>query len=60
LSRLSADQRTVLELRFGEGLEHADIATRLGISSGCARVRVCRALAAAKAVAGVAPGEDGP
>jgi RNA polymerase sigma factor (sigma-70 family) len=60
LSRLTVDQRTILELRYSEGLEHADIATRLGISSVCARVRVCRALAAAKAVAGVNPGEDGP
>jgi RNA polymerase sigma-70 factor (ECF subfamily) len=60
LSRLPADQRTILELRYRDGLEHAEIATRLGISLGNARVRSCRALAAAKAVAGVAPGEDGP
>jgi RNA polymerase sigma factor (sigma-70 family) len=60
LSRLSADQRTVLDLWFFEGLDHAAIADRLGISYVNARVRLCRALAAAKAIVGVAPGEDAP
>jgi RNA polymerase sigma factor (sigma-70 family) len=58
LSRLPADQRAILDLRYGDGLEYAEIATRLGISLGNARVRLCRAVAAAKAVVGVAPGED--
>jgi RNA polymerase sigma factor (sigma-70 family) len=60
LSRLSADQQTVLRLWFVEGLDHAAIADRLGISRENARVRLCRALAAAKTIVGVAPGEDAP
>jgi RNA polymerase sigma-70 factor (ECF subfamily) len=60
LARLNVEQRTILDLRFRAGLDHAAIAARLGISEGTARVRLCRALAAARAVAGAAPGEDGP
>lgn len=60
LSRLPAEHRIILELRFGEDLSHAEIATRLGIKEGTARVRLCRALAAAKDLCGVAPRKDGP
>jgi RNA polymerase sigma-70 factor (ECF subfamily) len=52
LARLAAEHREVLRLRFFEGLSHEEIAARLGVSPGNARVRLCRALAAAKAIAG--------
>jgi RNA polymerase sigma-70 factor (ECF subfamily) len=60
LARLPAEHRQILQLRFYDGLSHEDIAGRLGISPGNARVRLCRALAAAKALAGVVPGEERP
>jgi RNA polymerase sigma-70 factor (ECF subfamily) len=59
MARLPGEHRTILHLRYYEKLEYDEIAARLRISRGCARVRVCRALGAAKALAGVAPGEDG-
>jgi RNA polymerase sigma factor (sigma-70 family) len=59
LARLGPDQQMILRLRYIDALDHATIAARLGISIGNARVKLCRALAAARAVAGVAPGEDG-
>jgi len=60
LARLPAEQRQILHLRYYEDLSHEEIAARLGISPGNARVRLCRALAAAKALAGVSPGEERP
>jgi RNA polymerase sigma factor (sigma-70 family) len=60
LARLPADYRQLLQLRFYDDLSHDEIAARLGISPGNARVRLCRALAAAKALAGVSPGEERP
>jgi RNA polymerase sigma-70 factor (ECF subfamily) len=60
LARLSAEYREMLQLRFYDDLSHEEIAARLGISPGNARVRLCRALAAAKALAGVSPGEERP
>jgi RNA polymerase sigma factor (sigma-70 family) len=60
LARLTPEQQLVLSLRFYDGLSHDEIAVRLGISPANARVRLCRALAAAKAIAGVAPREDRP
>ena len=42
----------MLQLRFYDGLSHDEIAVRLGISPGNARVRLCRALNAAKASPG--------
>jgi RNA polymerase sigma-70 factor, ECF subfamily len=60
LAKLPPEHREVLHLRFYDGLSHDEIAARLGISEGCARVRLCRALNAAKAIAGVAPREDRP
>jgi RNA polymerase sigma factor (sigma-70 family) len=60
LGWLPAEHEEVLRLRFFESLSHHEIAARLGISAGNARVRVCRALAAAKALAGVSPGEERP
>jgi RNA polymerase sigma factor (sigma-70 family) len=60
LGRLPAEQRELLRLRFYEGLDHDEIAARLGISTGSARVRLCRALAALKAIAGAGPKEDRP
>ncbi len=58
LSRLPTDHRAILDLRFREGLANAEIASRLGISRGYARVRLCRALSAAKAIVGATPRED--
>ncbi len=60
ISKLLPDQREVLVLRYCEGLDHREISTRLGISIGNARVRLCRALIAAKTIAGVIPQEDRP
>jgi RNA polymerase sigma-70 factor (ECF subfamily) len=60
LTQLSAEQQELLKLRYIEGLEPTEIAARLAISQGNARVRLCRALAAARNVAGVAPGEASP
>jgi RNA polymerase sigma-70 factor (ECF subfamily) len=60
LARLPAEHRQMLQLRFYGGLSHEEIAIRLGISPGNARVRLCRALAAAKALAGVSLGEERP
>ena len=60
LSRLSAEQRELLQLRFCDHLSYEEIAGRLGISSANARVRVCRALIAAKGIAGVGSKEDRP
>lgn len=42
LGRLSSSQRDVLELRFIEGLPHAEIAQRLGITERAARSRLSR------------------
>jgi RNA polymerase sigma-70 factor (ECF subfamily) len=52
LAKLPAEHQEVLRLRFYGGLSHEELAARLGISPGNARVRLCRALAAAKAMAG--------
>ncbi|HYT95056.1 MAG TPA: sigma-70 family RNA polymerase sigma factor [Gemmataceae bacterium] len=60
LDRLPAEYRQMLQLRFYDGLSHEEIAVRLGISPGNARVRLCRALSAAKALAGVNPREERP
>ncbi|OAI53926.1 hypothetical protein AYO44_15610 [Planctomycetaceae bacterium SCGC AG-212-F19] len=60
LRSLRGEDRQVLELRFYEGLSHEDIASRLGITPGNARVRLCRALIALKAVAGGSLQEDKP
>jgi RNA polymerase sigma-70 factor (ECF subfamily) len=60
LAMLPSEHREVLRLRFFEGLDHSDIAARLGISLGNARVRLCRALIAAKMIAGVDPREGQP
>jgi len=59
-ARLPAEHRDILDLRYRHGLDGAALAARLGVRPGAARVRLCRALAAAKVVAGVAPGEVGP
>ena len=60
LAKLQLDDRQVLALRFFDGLSHDEIASRLGISTGYARVRLCRALIALKAVAGDSLQEDTP
>lgn len=60
LARLKGEDRQVLELRFYQGLSHDEIASRLGITPGNARVRLCRALIALKAVAGGTLQEDKP
>lgn len=52
LEKLRAEDRHVLQLRFFDSLSHDEIASRLGISTGCARVRLCRAMIALKAIAG--------
>jgi RNA polymerase sigma factor (sigma-70 family) len=60
MEKLPPEHREVLLLRFYDGLSHDDIANRLGISPGNARVRLCRALNAAKVIAGATPREDRP
>jgi RNA polymerase sigma-70 factor (ECF subfamily) len=60
MAKLAPEHREVLQLRFYDGLSHDEIAVRLGISQGNARVRLCRALNAAKVIAGAAPREDRP
>jgi RNA polymerase sigma-70 factor, ECF subfamily len=60
LAKLSPEHREMLQLRFYDGLSHDEIAVRLGISPGNARVRLCRALNAVKALAGAAPREGRP
>ncbi|HLW66662.1 MAG TPA: sigma-70 family RNA polymerase sigma factor [Gemmataceae bacterium] len=44
LAKLPAETRSLLEARFMQGLDGPDLAERLGISHGAARVRLCRAL----------------
>jgi RNA polymerase sigma-70 factor (ECF subfamily) len=60
LAQLPPEHREMLQLRFYGGLSHDEIAIRQGISLVNARVRLCRALIAAKAIAGAAPREDRP
>lgn len=60
LARLTSDQRALLDMRYQDGLELDQIAARLGISPGAVRVRLCRALAAARDAAGLTPTEDRP
>jgi RNA polymerase sigma-70 factor (ECF subfamily) len=60
LAKLAPDHQEVLQLRFYEGWNHEQIAARLGISPANARVRLCRALNAAKEIAGITPREDRP
>jgi RNA polymerase sigma-70 factor (ECF subfamily) len=60
LAKLTPDQRAILDLRYRDALELEQIASQLGISTGAARVRLCRALAAARTAAGVTPTEDRP
>jgi len=51
MAKLPSEHRQVIELRFFEGLSHEEIACRMGVSPGNARVRLCRAVNAMKAVA---------
>ena len=60
LALLLADQQEILRLRYLEDLSFAEIASRLKISEGNARIRLFRALAAAKAIVGAGPKEDRP
>lgn len=53
LAQLPPPDAQLLQLRFVRGLTHEEIAKTLGISVGNARVRLCRALAAAKEIARV-------
>ena len=56
LAKLPSEYREVLQLRFTDGLEsRRDSRSGLGISTGNARVRLCRAINAAKAIAGADP-----
>lgn len=48
--RLSAEQRQCLVLARIEGCDYGDVARRLGISRGAARVRVHRAMKALKSI----------
>lgn len=59
LSHLSEDHRTILTLRYWDDLSAEEIAAQLGISVCNARVRLCRALRAAKDVAGIPREENG-
>jgi RNA polymerase sigma-70 factor, ECF subfamily len=60
LAKLPSEHQEIMQLRFSHGMSHGEIATRLGISIGNARVRLCRALSAAKAIAGIALREERP
>lgn len=60
LAKLPPEHKEIIQLKFSDGLAHSEIATRLGISRANARVRLCRALVAARTSAGVAPQEDRP
>jgi RNA polymerase sigma-70 factor (ECF subfamily) len=60
LAKLPPEHEEILQLRFYDGLSHSEIAVRLGISCGYARVRLCRALNALKKIAGATPEEDRP
>jgi RNA polymerase sigma factor (sigma-70 family) len=44
MSELTVEERTLLTLRFGEGLDHAAVGQALGISDEAARKRVARLL----------------
>ena len=44
LGRLTTDDRSLLEMSYGEELDTAEIARRLGISEGAVRVRRHRAI----------------
>jgi RNA polymerase sigma factor (sigma-70 family) len=57
LAKLPAEIREVITLRYYEGLSHEQIAAKFGISAGNARVKLCRALSALKAIAGC--GQEG-
>ena len=47
LDRISTEERRAIEFRYYKGLDGADLAIALGVSTaGAARVRVCRALQA--------------
>lgn len=48
LQRLPAEHRELLVMKYLDDLDGEQIAARLGISVGAARVRLCRALKAAK------------
>jgi RNA polymerase sigma-70 factor (ECF subfamily) len=60
LARVNAEERQVLHLRYFENLSHEEIAVCLHITLGNARVRLYRAIAALKVVAGRASREDQP
>jgi RNA polymerase sigma-70 factor (ECF subfamily) len=60
LDRLRPEHRQILQLRFYEGLRPKEIAARLKISPENARVRLCRALEAMRALVGVSPEEEHP
>jgi RNA polymerase sigma-70 factor, ECF subfamily len=52
LVKLPQEHREILQLRFYEDLSHEQIAVRLAISPGNARVRLSRALTAVRQLAG--------
>lgn len=60
LGALSEEHRQLLQLRYCDGLSHREIAARLSITEINARVRLSRALNAARILAGVCPGEGQP
>jgi RNA polymerase sigma-70 factor (ECF subfamily) len=60
LAKLPPEHKEMIQLKYCEGLTHAEIAARMGITNGNARVRLSRALLAARTIAGVALQEDRP
>lgn len=60
MATLAPEHKEIIQLKFSDGLAHSEISARLGISTVNARVRLCRALMAARTIAGVAPQEDRP
>jgi RNA polymerase sigma factor (sigma-70 family) len=60
MAKLTPEHKEIIQLRFSDGLAHSEIAARLGITTVNTRVRLCRALTAARTIAGIAMQEDRP
>jgi RNA polymerase sigma-70 factor (ECF subfamily) len=60
LAKLPPEHKEIVQFRFYDGLTHEDLAARLGITIGNARVRLCRALNALKAIAATAMKDQRP
>jgi RNA polymerase sigma-70 factor, ECF subfamily len=59
LAALTADEREMIEMRYLQQLGHDAIARRFGISVGCARVRLSRALNRLRTLVPTQSGKEG-